>query len=497
MTKDGGSLGSNPVIRSRTWSADITKNWNKPASELESVADRANRYGVYFTLESDQLTHLMNKFLAEIELGMKLHSTSHPMGGWASEECSLKLLDSCVSQIPTGKEQGVAYALDFGGTNLRAVRVRLEGGGKVSLSQEKRSLLEAAPDLPNGLLDKNATASRLFDNFADTIKNMMVNSGDGSKWVNVGFTFSFPIDQKSLRIAHLIGWTKEFETGRLTADPVEGMDVGALLDQAFWRREVTAKQSAVLNDTVGTLLSCAYLRSPSLPLCMIGVILGTGVNGCYFQDDANEYGYKGKIINTELGAFDKGLPINDVDLEVDYASAANRGKQMFEKMVSGKYVGEICRRLVVKVYQKAAPELAWSRDSMPSEACSIVLKDKGELLETGKILEALWEWKTSRGDRQIVKNLFTMVFDRSAALSAALIAGMAKRTRRLQPAMGGLTVGIDGSLYTQNPWYAERLRHHLDGVLGKNVSDLVHITVASDGSGVGAGILAAVQSAPK
>jgi len=36
---------------------------------------------------------------------------------------------------------------------------------------------------------------------------------------------------------------------------------------------------AVLNDTTGTLMSCAYDDN----LCQIGVIVGTGTNACYIE----------------------------------------------------------------------------------------------------------------------------------------------------------------------------------------------------------------------
>lgn len=58
---------------------------------------------------------------------------------------------------------------------------------------------------------------------------------------------------QALNSASLIHWTKGYETGRSSDDPVEGMDVAALLDCAFWRRGIEAKTKAVLNDTVRRL----------------------------------------------------------------------------------------------------------------------------------------------------------------------------------------------------------------------------------------------------
>lgn len=84
-----------------------------------------------------------------------------------------------------------------------------------------------------------------------------------------------------------------------------------------------------------------------------------------------------------------------------------------------------------------------------------------------------------------------VVFRRSAAVSAVAIAAMAKATGRLQTAMGGLTVGIDGSLYTLNPTYRDAVREYLEMILTKKTADLIHTVVAEDGSGKGAAVLAA------
>eukprot|EP01069_Polyplicarium_translucidae_P003501 Polyplicarium_translucidae@DN2330_c0_g1_i1.p1 len=491
-TTSGASSTSSTVARSRTWSTDITKVWSIPQADVETLQQRVDRYTQYLTLTEEQLKHIYGKFQSELQCGLLLHR-DEPDTPWSQERCSLKMLDTCVATIPNGNERGVAYALDFGGSNLRAVRVKLDGNGRVALTSTKAGLKELAPELRKGLLDRDATASQLFNAFAESMKDLMSKQGDlqGSEWVGCGFTFSFPIVQKQLKNANLLVWTKEFETGRNTNDPVESMDVSLLLDQAFWRREVPAKTVAVLNDTTGTLLSCAYEKPRSLPPCLIGVILGTGVNGCYFQEDAKSYGYNGVLINTELAGFDKDLPFNDVDLEVDFAFEATRGAHAFEKMVSGGYIGEVTRRLLVKVFQKAAPQLAWVRESLPAEVCANIITDKTEDLQFSRqCLSALWDWTPPVETVKIVQHLATMVFDRSAALAAVAIAGMAKKTGRLSPAMGGMTCGIDGSVYTCNEWYQHRLRHFLNVTLGAATSALIHTVIATDGSGKGAAILA-------
>lgn len=102
-----------------------------------------------------------------------------------------------------------------------------------------------------------------------------------------------------------------------THDPVIGRDVCLLLDRAFERKKMNARLSAVLNDTVGAMLAGSYSKTPEQPPCLVGAILGTGMNGAYVQPDAKSYGYQGIVINTELGGFDKDLPENEIDKEVN------------------------------------------------------------------------------------------------------------------------------------------------------------------------------------
>ena len=52
---------------------------------------------------------------------------------------------------------------------------------------------------------------------------------------------------------------------------------------------------AILNDTTGCLMSCAWKNSK----CRIGLIIGTGTNACYLED----------IDNVELWDGDDGEPV--------------------------------------------------------------------------------------------------------------------------------------------------------------------------------------------
>lgn len=109
------------------------------------------------------------------------------------------------------------------------------------------------------------------------------------------------------------------------------------------RKDVKILVCAILNDTTGTLMSCAW----KYPNCKIGLIVGTGANCCYVEkaSKAELFDKPGKssdekvVINTECGAFGDHGSIdefrNSFDREVD-ASSINPNNQLFEKMISGE-----------------------------------------------------------------------------------------------------------------------------------------------------------------
>ena len=62
---------------------------------------------------------------------------------------------------------------------------------------------------------------------------------------------------------------------------VSGEDVVKLLKKAIdGRNDVKIEVAAILNDTTGCLLSCAWKNHK----CRIGMIIGTGTNACYLED---------------------------------------------------------------------------------------------------------------------------------------------------------------------------------------------------------------------
>ena len=116
----------------------------------------------------------------------------------------------------------------------------------------------------------------LMDHIAECLAFFAKDRKIDDQVLPLGFTFSFPCRQKGLAVGELISWTKGFK-----CSGVEGQDVVALLKKAIQKRgDIRVSVAAILNDTTGCLMSCAWKN----PKCRIGLIIGTGTNACYLED---------------------------------------------------------------------------------------------------------------------------------------------------------------------------------------------------------------------
>jgi len=260
----------------------------------------------------------------------------------------------------------------------------------------------------------------------------------------LGFTFSFPVEQTSIHSGKLIAWTKGF-----SVKGVEGKDVVQLLNDAFKQEKVSMEVSALANDTVGTMMTRSYTD----PFCNVGVILGTGTNACYTETVKNIKKLEGHgnpddsmIINIEWGAFgdDKNfLKFSDIDVEID-ENSINPGRQRFEKLISGMYLGEIVRKIVVKLHKHDELFVGSlgkfeTDDSFKSSLVSRVEKDDSEDLTDIEIVLKEHGVDSTIPEREIFKDICTTVTTRAARLAATAILAVVTKIGK----MDKCTVAVD------------------------------------------------------
>jgi len=430
----------------------------------------------FFYIPPAELRKIIKDFHSEMSKGL------------AGKKSSLKMLPVYVDR-PSGNEKGKFIAIDLGGTNLRVLELGLKGAGRLAILREKKFVL--------GEKIITSTARKLFDFIADCVKDLIQSGGGGKKGIDgLGFTFSFPIKQTGIASGMLIHWTKEF-----TAKGVEGKDVVKLLNDALERKGLkNIKVSALANDTVGTLVARSYKDR----YCDIGVILGTGTNACYREKMSKITKWKGKaprkgrmIINMEWGNFNL-LRQSSYDMQLDNASE-NRGKQILEKMVSGKYLGEISRIILMdmikrKVIFKGSGPSALSRaGSFKTEYMSRIQDDHSpDLSQAAEILRKLGLAKSTLEDRMLVKQICAVVSTRGARIAAA---AMASVVTRIDPGLSKRhTLAVDGSVFEKYSGFAKNIKAGLREIFG-NRAVKIKMALTKDGSGKGSAIVAALGKA--
>ncbi|GFS43908.1 hexokinase 1 [Actinidia rufa] len=421
--------------------------------------------------------------------------------GLASEGGSnLKMIISYVDNLPTGDEKGLFYALDLGGTNFRVLRVQLGGKDKYVAKQEFEEV-SIPPHLMVG------TSVALFDFIAEALKKFVDTEGEDfhlspGRRRELGFTFSFPVKQSSIASGTLFKWTKGF-----SIDDAVGQDVVGELTKAMERVGLDMSVTALVNDTIGTLAGGRYYN----PDVVAAVILGTGTNAAYVERAQAIPKWHGLLpksgemaINMEWGNFrSPHLPLTEYDQAMDVESL-NPGEQLFEKTISGMYLGEIVRRVLCRM----AEEAAFFGDTVPPKLkipfilrtphMSAMHHDTSSdlrLVET-KLKDILEISNTSLKTRKAIVELCDIVAIRGARLSAAGILGILKKLGRDTVTEGEnrrSVIALDGGLFEHYMKFRNSMESTLKELLG-DASETIVIEHSNDGSGIGAALLAASHS---
>ncbi|KAG6849636.1 hypothetical protein H0H93_006759 [Arthromyces matolae] len=465
-----------------------------------------------FQLSSQDLVELTKAFLHEISLGLAEYG--QPMA----------IIPTFVTGVPDGTETGTFLALDLGGTNLRVCEVVLNGDKTFSLRQQKYRVSESLKTGEATVLFDRSVADYLADSvdaFLTTHAASAYGDSHDQDVVHLGLTFSFPVEQTALDAGTILTWTKGF-----SAKNAVGHDVVKLLQDAFDRKHMHVKCVALVNDTVGALLSRAYTAGG----CILGAIFGTGTNGAYVEEVAkitklanSPAAAKGghMVVNTEWGAFNNCA---------------------FEKFISGMYLGEITRNILVSLIDASPKPLLFNGKSTP-----VLNKHYGLDTSIMSDIEEAWEGpnrslsgnqpapefakfdatvlppniskKLERIRSVVVKQLGFKDSDvtlKDAAIvrwacslvarRAALLSGVAVATVLIQTGRASfadeegkfvsrtdtekIPVGVDGSLIEHYPNFERTLRESLRSLVGEEIEKRVEIGLAKDGSGVGAALCA-------
>jgi hexokinase len=437
--------------------------------------------------------------------------------GLQSHGCTIEQVPSFITDLPTGLETGTYLAVDLGGTNIRVCSVTFHGDGTHSLVQDKMVIpVELMTSKTSkGLFNLVARSVQGFlrTHHPESLTTKVVNDIEERRIFDLGFTFSHAVNQLDINSGTLIRWSKGFDI-----DGVVGQDICALLQNELTELVLPVRVTALINDTVGTLMARAY-ASPNSAHTVLGAVFGTGTNGAYVEKASKITKLHGSaagkegimIVNSEWGNFDQALeylPTTAYDKAIDIGSV-NPGVEMFEKRISGMYLGEILRLVILcliedpkvdlfsgsRVPEKSRLHVQWGLDSsfmshLESDITPDLSASIAELEQCTGIKSASLE------DIQTLRIISHAIGRRSARLSAVALGAVIVQTGCLGGEDGErVDIGVDGSLIELYPGFIDEMRSALKEIpqIGEG-EKRVDVAIAKDGSGVGAALAAHVAA---
>jgi len=458
------------------------------------------------------------------------------------------MLPSYNHVLPTGEEEGMYVALDVGGSTFRVAVVELHGRGHVgggSNGSEFKALKTYKIDDSVKQLAGEKFFEWLAERIEETLKGVQglkIRENAQNDRVNMGLSWSFPIEHTSLRSGRIQAMGKGFRAmegllGADLADVLQGacdrrVCVHSLPQCAIYAdidelKGLRLNLTATVNDAAATLLCGAYIT----PHTHYGLVLGTGVNVAVHlpvsllapklasraaPPPLTDHSHV--IVNSEISMFGASLlPLTRFDEALDVAHPMP-GFQPLELMVSGRYLGEIVRLIILEGVTSAgllggevprALEVPYGLDTR------VVAGWAGEGTEAGGFLEGM-----AREDAEALRRIAAAVARRASALVAAAIFALrgvrdggegadalpgaeakaeAEANGRLEKAVGGTVVACAGSVIEHYPGFMAGCQGVLDrmagleGERGREVGR-VELCVAGESSLLGAAVGAAVAA---
>ncbi|XP_061351646.1 probable hexokinase-like 2 protein [Gastrolobium bilobum] len=411
----------------------------------------------------------------------------------SNEESTLNMIISNVTSLPNGEEEGFFYGVNLQGKNLLMLCARL-GGKNMPISGLHREEIS----IPDVVLD--GTSQEIIDFVATEIAKFVSaphenEDGASAKKKKLGFTLSYPVDKA-------VPFTVTTFQRKSANDPVNKGLVKDL-NRALKNHGIKMHVFALVDDTIGGLAGGRYYNRDSVA----AVTLGMTTNAAYVESEqevstelAHSPNSNELVISIKWGDFKSPhLPVTAFDASLD-AESSNPGSEIFEKLISGMYLGEIVRRVLLKMAQETAlfgctvPPKLMTPYLLRSPDMAAMHQDTSEDREvvSEKLKEVFGITSSSAMAREVVAEVCDIVTERGARLAGAGIVGIIKKLGRIENRKSVVTV--EGGLYEHYRIFRNYLHSSIWEMLGNDLSDNVIIEHSHGGSGTGALFLAAAQS---
>ena len=401
-------------------------------------------------------------FLAEMQAGL------------TGADSSLAMLPTYIEterEVPRNKP---VVVMDAGGTNFRVATVVFPDAGEPEISDFRV--------FPMPGIKEEVGKDRFFGVMAGYIADIV------NKSESIGFCFSYPIEMFPNKDGRVLYFSKEIK-----APQVVGQMIGVGLNEAIASTDADARQIVLLNDTVATLLAGKAHASARRFGSYIGFILGTGTNTSYVEQNANITKVtnldpaKAQIINVESGGFGKA-PRGTADMELD-AQSTGPGVNIFEKMISGAYIGALCQttmRLACEegLFSKAAAEaLATLNKTSTKDISEFLTEPEGN---GNPLARALTE--TSREDTAALYFLADAIVERAAKLTAANLSSAAIQCGKGHDPARPVCIVAEGTTFYHLTSMRQKIEYYLKQHLADDKGIHYQIATIDNATLIGAAI---------
>ncbi|CAK8562579.1 unnamed protein product [Lathyrus sativus] len=389
---------------------------------------------------------------------------------------TLNMIISSVTSLPNGEEEGVFYGVNLQGTKFLILRARL-GGKNMPISGLHREEIS----VPSAVLA--ATPQEIIDFVATEIAKFVSahpcnEAGTAAKKKKLGFTLSHPVHKAM----------------PFTNNPV-GKELVKDINQALKNHGMEMQVFALVDVAIGGLAGGRYYNRDNVAAITLGISTKAAYAEPAQSPNSNEL-----VISMELGNFRSShLPLTPFDTSLD-AESSNPGNGTFEKLISGMYLGDIVRRVLLEIAQKTdlfgskVPPKLKTPYLLRSLDMAAMHQDTSEDREVvaEKLNEVFGITRTTKMAREVVAEVCDIVSERGARLAGAGILSIIKKLGRIENKKSVVTV--EGGLYEHYRIFRNYLHSSVWEMLGNDLSDNVIIEHSHGGSGTGALFLAAAAT---
>lgn len=360
----------------------------------------------------------------DIDMKKEVEKFKEEMKAGYEKKGSLKMIPTYINFQETTNKGLSAIVIDAGGTNLRIALIELMENSCAEIKYLKK--------YPMIGTEGEISVAEFFRQLIIYLEPIINQTN------KIGFCFSFPTEITPEKD----GIVLEMNKG-IIINGIGGVKLGERLKEELQLRNYgTNYDVTVINDTVSCLLGGMIIDSMKQYDSFVGFILGTGTNTAFVDPSKQNM-----IINIESGGYDR-IQQNAIDTQLDELSE-NRGKQKFEKMISGAYLGSLVLLLLKKAVEAEYFSEQFSRTLNPiqiltTEEISLFMEyPYSNYNKLGKLLNS----DGDEEDRIVVFKIIDQLLTRSAKLVAINILGIMDYIRLGNVPVLPICISSEGSTF--------------------------------------------------